>query len=333
MAAQPGKVKKLSDKKENGKKRAHRAHAGDGEPSLYMDLQTNSLSARGLVDEVSELFSVPVIHQRLAELLNDHRSKADRDEIAEVISHDPALTARVLRLANSTRDHSARQIDTVYDAVAAISDDDLRTLNDTTTAIDAFSQIDTDLVDMDDFWNHSVCCGLAARSLAEKCRSIEPERVFAAGVLHDIGQLVIYHTVPRLARKILERAGEPEAYRYRAEKELIGVTHAQVGAELLQRWGFPDYLIEAVRFHHEPHEATYYPVETALVHISTSVVNRIEPSWKMSLAQRESIAHIDPCVWPVTGLTPEIIHPTLEAISIESIGVMCLLDPKSIFVP
>lgn len=297
-----------------------------------MDLQTNTLSARGLVDEVSELFSVPVIYHRLADLLDNLDPGIGRDEIADVISHDPALTARVLKLANSTRQPPSKQIDTVYDAVDAISDDDLKTLNDTTTAIDAFSQVDTDLVDMDDFWNHSVCCGLAARMLAEKCQLAEPDRVFVAGVLHDIGQLVIYHTVPSLARRVLERAGQPEAYRYRAEKEVMGITHAQVGAELLDGWGFPEYLVEAVKYHHEPHKARNYPVETALVHISTSVVNRIEPSWKMSMAQRESIAHINPCVWSVTGLTPEIIHPTLEDINVESMGVMSFLDPKSMFV-
>lgn len=295
-------------------------------------MHTDILSARALVEEVSDLFSVPVIQHRLTELLDDLDSKTDWQVIADVISHDPALTARVLKLANSARYQSSHKINTVNDAVAAISDDDLRTLITTTTAIDAFSHVDTDLVDMTDFWNHSLCCGLAARVLAERCRRAEPDHVFVAGMLHDIGQLVIYHVLPALARRILEKAGEPEEYRYRAEKEVMGITHAEVGAELLREWGFPEKLVEVVQFHHEPDRAVNYPVETALVHISTHAVNRIEPSWKMSLAQQESIAYINPSVWSVTGLSPEIIGPTLEDINVESLGVMCLLDPKSMFI-
>jgi putative nucleotidyltransferase with HDIG domain len=306
---------------------AHRLIAGNRETARGLDLQTDVLSARTL-----GLFSLPVIYQRLTDLLDDLDSKTGREEIAEVIGHDPVLTARVLKAANSARYQRSHQINTVYDAVSTISDDDLRTLITTTTAIDAFSHIDTDLVDMDNFWNHSVCCGLAARILAEKCQLVECDRAFVAGILHDIGQLVIYHTVPALARQVLEKAGEPEEYRYRAEKEVIGITHAEVGAELLKVWGFPDYLVEVVNFHHEPDKARNYPIETSLVHISTGVVNRIEPSWKMSLAQRESIAHINPYAWSITGLSPAIIHSTLEDINIESFGVMCLIDPKSMFI-
>jgi len=114
--------------------------------------------------------------------------------------------------------------------------------------------------------------------------------------------------------------------------EVIGITHAEVGAELVRSWGLPESLQEVIRFHHQPKKAKNLPVETALVHLSTGVANHIEPGWKMSLAQRESLAHINPWVWQVTGLSPEVIHPTLEAINLESLGVMCLVDPKSVFI-
>ncbi len=283
-----------------------------------------------LVNEVRDVFSPPIVHRRLIELLQDGDN--NKQEIADVVSHDPGLLARVLHAANNSSDGSSREIVDAYDAVSAINDNELRTIITTATAIDSFQNVDTDLVDINDFWNHSVCCGLAARILAERCEKANPEHAFIAGVLHDIGQLVIYHALPQLATEVLRKAGEPEAYRYRAEKEIIGITHADVGAELLKSWGLPEYLHEVVQFHHEPAKATNHPVETALVHISTSVANRIEPSWKMDLVQRESLAQINPYVWTVTDLSPEVIHPTLEEVNVESFGVMCLIDPKSMFI-
>lgn len=288
------------------------------------------MDARALIDETSGVFSPPIVYQRLTELLDD--PKNNRDEITEIISYDPGLTVRVLNAASKVPYASTRKIDDVYDAVAAINENDLRALITTITAFESFSHIDTDLVDMDDFWNHSVCCGLAAQVLAERCGRANPDQMFIAGVIHDIGQLAIYHALPELATKVLETAGEPEEFRYHAEMDIIGTTHAEVGAELIESWGLPRHLREVVRFHHEPNKATDYAVETALVHIATGVTNRIEPSWKMGLAQRESFAQINPHAWAVTGLSPEIIHPTLEDINAESLGVMSLIDPKSLFI-
>ncbi len=288
------------------------------------------MDASELVSEVSRIFSPPIVCRRLTELVID--PTIDREEVAEIIGHDPGLVARLLKAANNVRTDHPGKIDSVQDAVTALDDADLRTLITTATAVESFNHVDTDLVEMNNFWNHSVCCGLAARVLAERCEQANPDRAFLAGVLHDIGQLVIYHALPTLANEVLKKAGEPEAYRYRAEKEIIGITHADVGAELIKSWGLPEALQEAVRFHHEPDKAVNFPMETALVHISTSVANRIEPSWKMELVPRDALDHINPHVWTVTGLSPEIIHPTLEDINIESFGVMCLIDPKSMFI-
>jgi HD-like signal output (HDOD) protein len=292
--------------------------------------EERTVDAGELVNETSGLFSPPIIYRRLIELLDDLDS--DQDEIAEVISYDPGLTVRVLTAANNVPYASALKVDDVYDAIAVIKEEDLRTLITTLGTIESFNQIDTDLVDMNDFWNHSVCCGLAAQLLAERCGRANPAEMFVAGVVHDIGQLVIYHALPELATKVLEMAGEPEEHRYHAETEIIGTTHADVGAELIESWQLPAKLREVVRFHHEPAKATIHPVETALVHIATGVTNRIEPSWKMGLAQRYSLASINPHAWTATGLSPEIIPSTLEQINVESIGVMSLIDPKSLFI-
>ena len=295
---------------------------------LYGQLIKRNNRVRCLLEldepEVPGLSSPSILCRRVTRLLAD--PETNREQISKIISHDPGLTARVLKAASNLPYLATQNIEDIYKALSVIEEDDLRTLIATATAVDTFNYLDTDLVDMASFWNHSVCCGVAARVLAERCGRVNPSQVYTAGLLHDIGQLVIYHALPESAAEVLRHASEPEEYRYRAEREIIGVTHAEVGAELIKSWGLPESLIEVVQFHHEPIKAKKFPVETALVHIATGVVNRIEPSWKMSLVQRESLAQINPHAWTVTGLSPETIHATLEAIGIESYDVMALTN-------
>jgi hypothetical protein len=97
----------------------------------------------------------------------------------------------------------------------------------------------------------------------------------------------------------------------------------------LLSWGLPGFLGEVVRYHHEPEAARSYLIETALIHIATGVANRIEPSWKMSAPQQVSLGQIRPYAWQVTGLSPDLIEPTLGEINLQSFAVLSMLDPDS----
>ncbi len=140
------------------------------------------MDASELINETSVLFSPPIVYRRLTELLDE--PEQNQDEIAEIISHDPGLIARVLKAANDVPYAAKHKIGDVYDAIAAINADDLRTLITTATAVETFSHVDTDLVDMNNFWNHSISCGLAAQVLAERCGHANPDQVFIAVWLH-----------------------------------------------------------------------------------------------------------------------------------------------------
>ncbi len=287
------------------------------------------MNVQELVDRSSSLFSLPEVCNRVNELLDE--PEVTEEVIAEVIGHDPVLTALLLKMANQSPYGSPCQVDDVAEATSRIGLTNLRALMTTTSAIDAFEQVDEDLVDMADFWHHSVCCGIAAGSLAGRCGVKDTQTMFVAGLLHDIGQLVLYNSFPELAEQVLRKAGESEYFRYRAEQEIMGVTHAQVGAELLRRWRLSPCLQEVVAFHHEPANAANYGWETSVVHIATAVANRVEPSWKMDSEQQNSPLQIQPEAWEVTGLSPEVIDLTVEAIGTESFAVMSVVNPGSLF--
>ena len=285
------------------------------------------MEAHSLIEGNDKLFSLPEVCQQLARLLGDE--KCADIEIAELISYDPVLTARILNRANHPS-YPGPPLDTVSDAIDRIGMDNLKQLFSSTASVSAFEQIDPKVVDMESFWHHSVCCAMAAESLAITCGLKRPGQLFVAGLIHDIGQLVIYQSLPDLALKVLETAGEEESFRYKAEKKILGLTHAQVGKTLVEKWRLPAMIQETVEFHHEPQLAGEFLVEASIVHIATAIANCVEPSWKMNLERHDANKQIDPQAWEISGLSSQVIGPTLSDINMQALTVLGIVDPDSI---
>ena len=137
------------------------------------------MDAQKLANHAEGLFSLPEVSNRLATLLEDESFALP--EIAELISYDPVLLGRLLTTANQAP-YQGPVVDNVSEAVARIGLKDLRTLVISTKAVQTFSDLPPDLVDMNNFWHHSVCTGLAAESLAFKCGATEPTQLFVGGL-------------------------------------------------------------------------------------------------------------------------------------------------------
>lgn len=228
--------------------------------------------AESLISDVSGLISPPDVCLRVAELVQCDTSSAD--DIGEVIIRDPNLTARLLRLVNSSFYGFRSKIDTVSRAVTVIGIRDLQSLVMAISAVKSFSNVPNKLVNMDTFWRHSIYTGLIARSLARRCSVLHPERLFIAGLLHDIGSLILYCRLHEIARDLLLVADGDEEVFYRAELETLGFSHADLGAMLLARWQIPENLQEAVRDHHDPASASKYGMEAAILHVANLLANR-----------------------------------------------------------
>lgn len=259
--------------------------------------------------DIDSLVSLPGVGMRINKMVNDASSSAS--DIGKVISQDPALTARLLRIANSPAYGLSSQVDTVSRAVAVIGIQRIRDLVLATSTIDAFEGIPNELVTMENFWRHSLYCGLAAHLLAEQRKMKNAETLFIAGLLHDVGQLVIFRKAPQESRQALLMSieGPDELALHKTERQVLGFDHAQVGAALLRHWHFPDLLVECVEFHHAPALARKYPMETALVHIANSIATLAEIN---SVSEADAV-QTDPVAWTVTGLEKETIEPTVRA--------------------
>ena len=228
--------------------------------------------AASLVEDTAALVSPPDVCLRVAELLQSSDTSAA--DIGEVIIRDPSLTARLLRLVNSSFYGLRAEVDTVSRAIAIIGTQELYSLVLAVSAVKSFSNIPNSLVNMDTFWRHSVYCGLIARAFGKHCNVLHPERLFVAGLLHDIGSLVLYSRLQEVSRDLLMIADGDEEVLYRAEVEELGFSHAELGEMLLEKWNIPPVLCAAVRHHHEPTLATQGKLEAAVLYIANMLANQ-----------------------------------------------------------
>ncbi|HFQ13713.1 MAG TPA: HDOD domain-containing protein [Gammaproteobacteria bacterium] len=263
-----------------------------------------------VVSSVEQMISFPEVYLRVNRLLDDPDSTANR--LAETISQDPGLTAQLLRMANSPVYGLSREVDTVARAVSIIGLKRLRYLVLATTSLKVFEGIPNELFSMDDFWLHSLYCGLAAKQLAERIGDLPGDALFVAGQLHDIGQLLMYSRLPDLAREAvlhsIEEAEEPDLYL--SEREIIGFDHAQLGARLASDWHWPAMLVATIGGHHEPEKVEEFQRETAVVHIANTLAVLAELDTED--CEETDAPRIHPVAWEITGLDQAILPEVLE---------------------
>lgn len=279
------------------------------------------LNPNDIVKGVSTLVSLPEICVRVNEMTENPRYSAM--DIGKVIGHDAGLVARLLKIVNSAFYNNVSRIDTISRAITVIGVRDLRDLILATSAIRTFTNVPSTLMDMDSFWRHSVATAAVAKILASHCRVLHAERLFVAGLLHDIGQLVLCIKIPELMRVVLFRARDVSLPDYRAEHEVFGFDHGKVGCELMRLWRLPDSMQEIAEFHHTPGAAQKFSLETAIVHLAGVIANQVEPDG----SRKKLFESIDPVAWEITGLTEEIIAEILPEARSKFVDAQLMLLP------
>jgi HD-like signal output (HDOD) protein len=259
-----------------------------------------------LVDSIVKLVSLPQVYLRVKSLLDD--PDASLADVGEVITQDPGLTSRLLKITNSAFFGFPGRIETVSRAVTILGTQQLHDLLLATSVATAFSGLSPKVMDMDTFWRNSVYCGVAARLLATRCNVLDSERLFVEGLLCDIGHLIMYQRIAELAEQALVQARKDKTPLYRAERDLIGFDYAQVGGILMRDWNLPPSLQESVLLHPEPAKATDYPLETAIVHIARIMVSSVDAG-DPPVEWADAVA---PVAWQTTGLSEDAFEPIHE---------------------
>ena len=220
----------------------------------------------GIVEQTRTVYSLPLFYERLNEKINHPRSSLA--DIGQVISEDQGLTVRLLKLANSPLFGYYSNIGSITKALTVIGTQQLRDLALAVSVVGSFGGTPDGIVNMKSFWKHNIACGIVSRSIATFRREVNQERFFIAGMLHDLGLLVMCSAIPESVREILQEGRERNELQYVTEHQQLGFDHGAVGGALLAKWKIPQNISEPVAYHHAPVEALRYPLEAATIHLA-----------------------------------------------------------------
>ncbi len=232
-------------------------------------MQTEALpTLTELISATQEISSPPLIYSRLNEAINHPRTSVN--DIAKIISEDPGLTARVLKLANSPL-YGPLQVDSINRAVTLIGTKEIRDIGLCLSLICSFPEVPEEDLCLHNHWRHSIACGVIAKNIAIFLHEPSVERFFVAGCLHDIGQMVLCSSVPRISRRNVEAAERQNMPLNEIEQEQFGFDHAFLGGELLRSWNIPENIAALVHYHHAPSQSRSHFYDAGIIHLADIV--------------------------------------------------------------
>jgi putative nucleotidyltransferase with HDIG domain len=264
--------------------------------------------------------TLPGIFVKINETIMNPRSSAY--EIAGVISKDTGLAARLLKMANSAFYGFPTPIDSIKRAVTIIGAKQLTTLSYSMNIIDVFKNIPAGIVDMASFWRHSIACGLCARILAGYKNIQNTERLFVAGLLHDIGRLLLYQYASADMGRLLVRARSDSSLLYKLEHETLNCDHTTVGARLVKKWKLPAMLEDIVNFHHTP-QKSHNGIETTIVHIADIMTNAMG----VGSSGEALVPPLDLKAWEKLGLSEHTLTSTIQQMDQQMTDVFNIFFP------
>jgi len=273
-------------------------------------------SPEDVLREDPQLVSLPEVFLRINEVLKDPNKSMD--EAADVIGMDPSLSAKLLKLVNSAfyaramravQQRFPTKVDNLTRAVMIVGGKQLSTLALGVSVLPIFQDIPREYIDMKSFWMHSIACGVFARGLAARCNPDIQESAFVAGLLHDIGRLIMYKHAPALSGQALALARKENLLLVEAERRLLSWDHAGMGGLLLKKWQYPEALERMVLRHHDP-SGEGASQELAIIHVADVITNAME----IGASGERLVPALDSDAFLSLGVSPEELKVVISEV-------------------
>lgn len=254
-------------------------------------------NAAAIVRHEVGLASFPDIYFKIREVLDNPKSSAN--DIANVVNTDVGFSAKLLKLVNSPFFGFSSTIDSVARAVSLVGSQEISTLALGISTINYFKNIPAELMDMRTFWRHSLRCAVFAKLISDTVKQ-SSDRFFTAGLLHDVGRLIIFKNMAYASVEAMLYARADMVPLVEAEQTVLDYTHADVARLLLEEWGFPPRLKDIIAHHHAPDRAGE-PRDAAIIQLADIMANVADISsgglYALPGMTREN--------WELLGLAPQ----------------------------
>ncbi len=240
--------------------------------------ETTEKKLKIIVDKIQNLPTPPIVFTQITKVINNPNTSAY--EIGAIISEDPALTAKVLKLTNSSFYGIPRTITNVKQAIVILGMDAIKSLVISASVFDSFSKDKAlDNQNLEDFWRHSLSVAFMAKIISRlrKLSSLqEAEIAFSGGLLHDLGKLIIISNLSEEHSKIKQLLeNQPTMSEINAEENILQFTHADLGSYMAAKWNLPEEICNAIMNHHSE-QSMQNDIQAATIHLADYLVHENE---------------------------------------------------------
>jgi len=235
------------------------------------DTQSGIHSIEELIGSIEELPTLPDVVQKINAMTSNPQTNAS--DIGRVISNDPALSFKILRLVNSAYYGFPRKINSVTKAIVLLGFNKVKNMALSASVVEAFkNSAHIAGFDFIKFWEHSVATGIGAEVVARHCHPHLADDAFVSALFHDLGKVVaVNHMVE--AVRAFEHAKSQQILFHEASQAVLGVDHAKIGSLLIEHWNFPEGLVRTIRFWPFPDRATQGRELIACVHVANAMAS------------------------------------------------------------
>lgn len=256
-----------------------------------------------IIKKIDKLPTLPLIVTKLSELIKNPNTSAN--DIQNIIAKDQALTARILKLVNSAFYGFSERISSMSHAIVILGFNTIKNVALTASVFDMFGKKEEkDVFNKEAFWMHSIAVAGTARVVAKHLRVPIMEDVFIAGLLHDVGKVILDQYLPNEYAKVCALIKEKNCLIAEAEYEVLDFTHSQVGGYLTTHWKLPPGLVQMVGLHHRPELGGDLAKATFCIHLADILVRAME----IGSGGDNKIPIINKKLWEEFGLNEQVLQ-------------------------
>ena len=243
-----------------------------GKTTMILD-NPKKQKTEAILNSIKDLPSIPKVVFEVTSLLND--SKTSTNRLSDVIGKDQGLTSKLLAISNSPLYGLKRKVSSIEFAVLVLGFQEIRNIVAALSFVDAIEVLPSNYFDPQEFWLHSMLVGTAAKGISQHLGFEFGSEAFVAGLLHDLGILVIHKFFSKEFVEIITKASSENMTILEAEANVLGLTHQEIGKFLAEKWELPLLLCDSINYHHNPSEANENKYFVSIIHLVDLMTQRL----------------------------------------------------------